>query len=133
MPVPAAGLADVGARDPQPLVLGRSGEHVAQKGPVALLQLIALAQNGARLDDARRERVADALQLAEIGNARQTCRRRNADINREPRERLRREPGQLALQAPDLTPQLDPRQPLVARSKRRGSVSLKQPGHCNRV
>jgi hypothetical protein len=64
MPVPAAGRADVGARDPQPPVLVRGGEHVAEESSVALLQLVAFAQGGAGVGDARGKRVADALQLA---------------------------------------------------------------------
>jgi len=107
-------------------VLGRRGEHVPQKRPVALLQLVALAQGRARFDDSRGERVAHPLQLAEVGDSRHSDRRRHPGVDSKPWERLRGELGQLTLHAPDLAPQLRAGEPLVADSERRDDLPCKQ-------
>lgn len=114
MPVATARLADVGAGDSHPPVLGGRRQHLPQQLAVALLQLVAPAQCDAGIGDPRREGVPDALQLAEIGDPRRPRRRRDPRVHRESREGLGREPGQLSLEAPDLTPQLGPREPFVA-------------------
>jgi hypothetical protein len=61
--VPAARLADVGARDAQPLVLGGGLEHLPQELPVSALQLRPLAQLEPRGRDPGREGVAHPLEL----------------------------------------------------------------------
>lgn len=110
----AARLADVGAGDAQPLVLGGRGEHPLQQLAVGGLDLGALGERLACRGDPRHQRVADPLQLAEADDARLARRRRHAGLDREARERLGREPRQLPLQAADLAPQIGSRQALVA-------------------
>lgn len=44
MPVATTWLADIGAGDPHPLVLGRSGQHLLQQLAVAGLQLSLILQ-----------------------------------------------------------------------------------------
>jgi len=112
--VAAARLADVGTGDPHPPVLGRRCQHPLKQLAIALLQLVALAQGDPGLGDSSRQGVADALQLAETGDPRQAGRSRDPGVDIEPREGLGGKAGQLALEAPDLTPQLDPSEPLVA-------------------
>ncbi len=72
MPVAATGLADVGARDPQPLVLGRGGEHPFQQLAIARLELGALLQLAPHSAYSRRQRVADRLQVAKAQRPRLT-------------------------------------------------------------
>lgn len=128
--MPAAGQAEVVARDLQPLVLGRSGKHPLQQLVVALLQLVALAQPGLRLADPLRQRVADRLQVPQAEHARQ--RRHSGDLGLDPLplEALGEQPRQLPFETADLPPQLRPRQPLVAaRAKRDPAVSVEQIRH----
>jgi hypothetical protein len=66
--VAAARLADVGTRDPHPLVLGRSREHSLEQLAVAGLQFVLLAQGLARNGDSLGEGVANLLQLLEPGD-----------------------------------------------------------------
>jgi hypothetical protein len=55
-------------------------------------------------------------------------------VDGDPRKGLGGETGQLVLEAPDLTPQLDPRQPLVADKGWRDRLSCEQvQGHRSRV
>jgi hypothetical protein len=128
--VAAAVLADVGAGDADPLVAGRVGEHAAQQLAVARLHLVSLGERPSRLADARRERVAHPLQLAEAGDPRRARAGADAGLDRAQREGLRGETGQLALEAPDLTAQLGPREALVGpRAQRFQRVSFEQIGH----
>lgn len=120
----ATRLANVGTGDPQPLALGRRGEHVAQKLAIALLQLVAPAQRNASVRDPLGKGVSNALQLAEIGDPRRSGQSRNPGIYRKPWERLSRKVAQLPLEAPELAPQLGPGQPLAANSKRRDRLRL---------
>jgi hypothetical protein len=61
MPVAATRLTDVGAGDPQPLVLGGSAQHPLQQLAVAGLELGLILQPAPRHADPGRERVADGL------------------------------------------------------------------------
>ncbi len=65
MPVATTRLADVGAGDPQPLVLGRSAQHPLQQLAIAGLELGPILQPSARFADPGRQRVADGLEIAE--------------------------------------------------------------------
>jgi hypothetical protein len=64
--------------------------------------------------DSLRKGVSDALQLAEIGDPRRPRQSGNAGVDLESWESFGGEVRQLPLEAPDLAPQLGPRQPLVA-------------------
>jgi hypothetical protein len=105
VPVPAAGLTDVGAADPDPAVVLRGGEHVLQKFAVRLLDEGALGEGAVGLGEAGRERVANLLQLTEIEDA-----RRPGGIDpiwdANPTHPLGDQPGQLPLELADLPPQL---------------------------
>lgn len=114
MPVAAARLANVGTGDSQPLVLGGRGEHVAQQLAIVLLQLAALAQRDAGVRNLLGKGVPHALQLAEVGDPRWSCQGGNLGVYREPWEGLGHKAGQLPLEAPDLAPQLGPRESLIA-------------------
>ncbi|MGB7589490.1 MAG: hypothetical protein WBM00_12370 [Solirubrobacterales bacterium] len=70
MPVAAARLADVGTRDPQPLELGRSRQHVRQQLAVPVLQRGPIADGATHLGDPHYERVAHGLQLSEVERTR---------------------------------------------------------------
>lgn len=133
MPVPAAGLADVVARDPQPLVLGGRGEHPLEQLAVARLQLVLLAQCPTRNADALGERVTDPLQLREAGDVRLRAPDRYAGIQLEPLKGLAAEVGKLAFETTDLTAQLRAREALVApRVQRLQGLSIEQIRHRNR-
>ncbi|HEX3174026.1 MAG TPA: hypothetical protein VHQ43_07395 [Solirubrobacterales bacterium] len=75
MPVAAARLADVGARDPQPLEVLGPDQHPPQQLAVVGLELLALAQGTARLGDPRGEPVAHFLEGTEVQGARLWRRR----------------------------------------------------------
>lgn len=121
----AARLADVGARDPHPLVIGRGDQHLLEQIAVAPLQLILLTQGTTRLGDAIGERVANSLELLEPGYARLGKAGWNRGIEPEPGKGLGAKPGELVLEAADLTAQLDAREALIAsHSKRREHVSI---------
>lgn len=114
MPVAAARLADVGAADPQPAVSDGVGEHLGEERAVGLLDGVALDQRAAGVGDPAGERVAKLLQLAEVEHPR---RSRGGDPVRhvDAPEPLGDQPGQLALEPPDLPPQLRPGQALIDR------------------
>jgi hypothetical protein len=128
--VAATGLADFGARDAQPLEVPRRGEHPLQQLAVVRLQLLALAQDAARLDDPRREAVPDGLEAAEVEGSRLGCDRRHRDVELDARKGLRDQRRELPLEPPDLAPQLGAGEPLVAvDAKLAAGVSLEQIRH----
>jgi hypothetical protein len=132
--VAATGLADVGARDPQPLVLRRRRQHLPQQLAVARLQVALPAQGDARLGDPLGEGVANALELFEAGHAWLAKAGRYAGVERKPGEGLGAEAGELMLEAADLTPQLGAREALIASHlKRRKRVSIEQIQHKTRI
>ena len=108
MPVAAAGQADIGAADPQPVVLGGGGKHVLEELTIGLLDRGALGERPTGLGDAGSERVADALQPAEVEHPR---RPRGDDPVRDvdPSQPRGDEPGQLTLEPTDLTAELGAR------------------------
>jgi hypothetical protein len=105
VPVAAAGQADVGAADAQPVVLGGGGKQVLEELAVVLLDGVALGERPLRLGDPGRERIADALEPAEIEDPRRPGR---GDPVRDvhPSQPLGDECGKLALKSTDLPPQL---------------------------
>jgi hypothetical protein len=130
VPSAAAGLADVVAGDPDPRVAGGVGEHPLQQLPVRPLELAALAQQLLGLGDARGERVADPLQLAEAEQARLAGVRRDAVIDLDPAEALGDAPGELALEPPDLAPEVRPSAGLpAARARREHPLCLDDARH----
>ncbi len=125
MPVTTAGLTDVGARDPYPLVLGGRGQHFLEQLAIAGLQFIPLDQGATRLGNAIGEGVANSLELLEPGYARLGKAGRNRRIERQAGKGLGAEAGELVLEAADLAPQLDACEALVtSHSKRRERVSI---------
>lgn len=130
MPVAAAGLADVGVGDPQPLVLGRRGQHPLQQLAVARLELGLLLQLPPRFTYPRHQRIADGLEIAEPEGARLVRHGGNAGVDPQAGEGLGEERAELRFQAPDLAPQLRPREPLVPiDAKLSAYLSLKQIRH----
>lgn len=112
MPVAAAGLADVGAADAQPGVLGGGGEERGQKLTVGGLDRGAIGERLPGVADAGREGVAELLELTEVEHPRRPA---GADPVRDldPAEPLGDEAGQLQLELADLAAQLSAGQPLI--------------------
>lgn|GEM_PF-1997687 len=108
MPVAAARLADVGAADPQPAIGGGVGQHRGEERAVGLLHVGALGKRAARVGGAAGKRITNLLELTEVEHPRRT---RGGDPVRhvDAPETLRDQPGKLALEPPDLPPQLGPR------------------------
>lgn len=130
MPGAAAGLTDVRTGDPQPLVLGRRGQHPLQQLAVAGLELGPFPQPQPGLADPSRQRVADGLEIAEPEGARLVRHGGDAGVDPQAWEGLGEERAELRFQAPDLTPQLRTRQSLVAiDAKLSAYLSLKQIRH----
>jgi hypothetical protein len=107
VPVAATMLADVGAADADPLVSLGGGKHLAQKFAVGLLDEGPLGEGAVGFGDAGGERVAHALQLAEVEDAR---RPGGGDPVRDndPAEALGDEGAKLELEPRDLPAQLRP-------------------------
>lgn len=133
MPVTAAVLADVGAGNADPLVSGGVGEHARQQHPVAIPELGLPGERPACLADPLGERIAHALQLLEAGDPRRTRRGGHPGLDLAQWEGLGGQPGQLTLEAPDLTPQLGPREALVASLNSGVSLPFEQTRHRSRV
>ena len=126
----AAGLADVGAGDLDPLVLGGRVQHPLQQLAVAGLQLSLLLKLTPRVADPPGQRVADRLQLTEVERARGGCDRGDAVVDPQAREGVGDEGAELGFEAADLTAQLHPREPLVAVHAKRGRrLSFEQIRH----
>ncbi len=113
MPGAAAGLADVGAGDGDPLVGGRVGQHPPQQLPVGGLDLGPLGERDAGAGHPLGELVAQPLQLAEVEDARLRRPRRDPVRDLDPAEGGTEQRCQLALEPADLPPQLLPRAALV--------------------
>ncbi len=130
MPVAAPRLTDVGAGDPQPLVLGRLGQHLLEQVAVARLQFVLPLQSTVGNGDPIGEGIANSLQVLQARNPGDVRARRHVDVENDAREGLSREAGQLVLEAANLAPQLDAREALVApHSKHRECVSIEQIWH----
>jgi hypothetical protein len=70
--VAAAGLADIGTRNLQPLVAGGIGQHPLEQLAVAGLDLGLLLQLALGGTDSRGKRVANSLQVAQTERPRRT-------------------------------------------------------------
>lgn len=126
----AAGLTDVGAGDPHPLVLGRGRDHLLEQLAIAPLQLVLSTQGQTRRGDAVGEDIPNALQVLQVRHPRRIRAGRHRRIDRDARESLRREARELVLEAADLTPQLGAGEALVApQPKHRERVSIEQLRH----
>ena len=127
----ATRLTDVGAGDPQPLVLGGSGKHPLQQLTVAGLELGPILQLTARDADPGRERVANLLEVAETKGPRLLREGADAGIDLDAGKGVGEERAELGLETADLTAQLNSGESLVAvYAKRRGaSVSVEQIRH----
>ncbi len=134
MPGATAGLADVGAGDPNPLVILRGLQHLVQQLAVVGLNQRSLRQRLARFGDPVGEAVANRLQLAKIkhpGNRRLSF---NPMGNLGVAEGVPEETRQLRLEPGDLLTQLQPRITLVDRNVGPGELAFQQSGHdqkCN--
>lgn len=134
MPVAATGLADVGARNPHPLVLGGSVEHPLEQLAIAGLQITALGQGGASPGDPLRQRIPHPLELFQSSHPRRGEATGDLRVNAEPRKSLSAQTRQLMLQPPDLTSKLRARKPLAASNPKRGErLVFKQVRHRTRV
>lgn len=123
--MPAAGQAEVVARDLHPLVVLRRLQHPLQQLVVAGFELLALPQGPTGVLDPRRERVANRLQLAQVEHPRLARARRHVSGHLQAAKSLGHQSRQLSFEAPDLAPQLDPGEPLVPLDpQRKPAVSL---------
>jgi hypothetical protein len=122
----ATGLAEVGARDSQPLEVPGSLQHALEQLAIVRLQLLALAQGLAPRRDPVCQRIADRLETTEVEGARRCRHGRNSGVNLNPGEGLDHQRRELPLEPADLPPQFCPRQTLVAADKGRENwVSLR--------
>ena len=123
-------LAEVGAGDLKPLVLGRGGQHPLEQLAVGGLGLGSLAQCVARLGDPVGEGITDLLQLAEADQARLVRRGGHPCVDLHSQEGPRGKTAQLELEAADLAPQLGARKALVAPDAKAGKgLSVEQLRH----
>lgn len=126
----ATRLAHVGARDPHPLVLGRSLQHPLEQLAVAGLQFVLLAQGLTGDRDPLGKGIANPLELLEIRDPGHGAFSRNIGVEPEAREGLGAKQGQLVLEPTDLAAQLGAREALAAsHSKRCERVSIEQIWH----
>ena len=86
MPVPTAGLADVGAADLEPPMPLRRLEQRHQQLPVASLERGPLGKRPAGVGDTVGELVTDALELSEVEDARSGSRGLDVAVDLEPRK-----------------------------------------------
>jgi hypothetical protein len=110
--VATARLADVGAADANPRVALRGEQQVGQKFAVGLLDEGPLGERPVGFGEARRERVADLLQLAQVKDARRSGGTDPiGDV--DPAHAFGDQPADLQLELGDLSPQLGAREPLI--------------------
>lgn len=83
-----ARIAEILARDPHPLVLGGSRQHLLQQVAIASLELLLPLQGIAGLRDPVGKRVANPLELLESGNAGLSNARRDSGVEGEARKSL---------------------------------------------
>jgi hypothetical protein len=127
--VAAARFAEIGTRDPQPLELGRGGEHPLKQPPVGRLGLGPPIQPVPSLRHPGGKLVANPLQLAEADQTRLAAAGPNPRIDLDAGKRLRDEAAQLQLETTDLTPQLSAGETLVAPTANPEGVSVEQLRH----
>jgi hypothetical protein len=113
VPHAASRLADLSIRDPHEPVAARVEQHLLEPHPVGDLELGALADRRAGSLDARREVVADALELAEVEQPRRAARPRRLLVEPSHRKSGHERVGEFPLELVDLGPQRPPCRPLV--------------------
>jgi hypothetical protein len=91
--VAATRLANVGPRDPHPLVLGRRRQHFLEQLTIAGLEFILLAQGLTRDRDPLGQCIANLLQLLKPGDPGHGEAGRDLGVEREAREGLGAETG----------------------------------------
>jgi len=135
MPGAAAPLTDVGAVYPHPFEGGRIGEHLRKDLPVGGLDLAAFAQLAMGLCHPRRQVIAHHLEPTEVEDARGAEARRAAgSCDRESREGLSHELGELPLEMGDLAPQLGAGEAVAFSDPDLDTdVTIEQIGHAHRV
>lgn len=104
MPVTATGLADIGARDPQPLVLGRRPQHAPQQLAVAGLQFGALLQLSPSHGNPPCQRVTYRLQLSQVQRPPLARDGRNPSVDLQAWKGIGEKRPELLFQAADLAP-----------------------------
>jgi len=124
VPVAAAGKAELLARDPQPLEVGRPLKHLLEQLPVAGIRDVPTLERAAGLGHAVCELVADPLEVPQAECPGLGSGRRHPGVDLDPGKAFGEKPGELMLEAADLAAQLGSRQSLVAiDAERKGCVS----------
>jgi hypothetical protein len=129
--VAAAGLADVGAADPQPAVVARRLDHLAQQLAGSGLGGGLLGKGGAGLAGALGQLVAQLLELAEVEQARRRCGGGDCVGDGDAAEAVIGEARELELETADLAAQLGAGEALVAADAKRrpDGLSCQHSGH----
>jgi hypothetical protein len=123
--VPAAGQAEIVARDLQPLVVLRRLEHPPEQCAIVALQLRTFSQGSSGVLDPFGKGIPNGLQLTEIECPGLPREGRHGRDHRRPTEPLGCEPRQLGFEPSDLPPQLSTSTALVAtRPQRMPTISL---------
>jgi hypothetical protein len=122
--VTAAGLADVGAADPHPAVVARRLDQGGEKFAAGGLGRGPRGERGAGIAGTLGEGVAQALELAEVEQARRRCGRSDPVGDGDAAEAIEGEAGQLELEPADLAAQLGAGKALVAVDAKRRSDAL---------
>jgi hypothetical protein len=114
MPVAAAGLADVGAGDLQPLVLRGCRQHPLEHLAIAGLELGLRLELSPRIRDPTGQRVTNRLQFAEAERARLWRDWGNACVDLDTRKAIGEKRAELGFEAPNLPSQLYSCEPFIA-------------------
>jgi hypothetical protein len=109
----AAAVADVLIGDDHPPVPARVGDHPLEQAPVGLLDIGLPAELDLSVAQARRERVADALELTGLEHPWATDRS-DAPLESAARDGRGEELAEASLEVRDLPAQVGPGQPLRA-------------------
>ncbi len=113
--MPAAGQAEVGAADPHPAVVAGRLDQGVQQFAVGRLGGGLRGERGAGLAGTLGKRVAQALELAEVEQARRRGGRADPVGDGDAAEAVEGEAGQLELEVADLAAQLGAGEALVGR------------------
>jgi hypothetical protein len=125
VPVPAAGQTEVVTRDLHPLVVPRGLEHPLQQLVIVPLELVTLAQGAAGVLHARRQGVADRLELAEVEHSRLARERRHLIGHLQATECLADQSRLLSFKPTDLASKLGTGKALVPiHLRRKPTISL---------
>jgi hypothetical protein len=119
VPGAAAGLAEIGTRDHDPLEALRRRQHLSQQLAVGALDVAAARQLRPRVRPPRRQFVPNPLQLAEVEQPALAMAGERPPAQLGPAEGFAEEAGELTLQARDLAAQLGAGEALVDRRAER--------------